>query len=253
MAARRVLPPVTAEKGRTMAWRRRAWRGACTAARGHGTGKILLLLDGRQGLRRGRVAQGVRHRARPGGGRPAAAGAHGVSRGGGTVPPGGGGTACSMEAAMKGHYFALTRSFQVRECSARGTPWPTGRRKPAACCIWPIYGSDRVYRYALQTASLPHGGVETLCLPRQRPRQPLCPPQGGFAVVCELDGMSRFFREDGALSYVGLPASGMPGPNAPGAPAGWAQHALCGNRGPTRCPLFRLTPSGQPCRGMAGG
>ena len=34
---------------------------------------------------------GVRHRVRPGGGRPAAAGAHGAAGQAGTVPPGGGG------------------------------------------------------------------------------------------------------------------------------------------------------------------
>ena len=61
--------------------------------------------------------------------------------------------------------------------------------------------------------------------------------------VDALDGMLRFFREDGTCC-ASLPASGTPGPNAPGGACRMGDTLFVGNRGPNTVSAFRLTPSG---------
>ena len=144
-----------------------------------------------------------------------------------------------------GHYFALDAELSrvLWEYLPGGTPRAHWAREAGGLLYLADLGNDRVYRYALQSG-LPHGEVETLCLPAgSGPRQPLPLPQGGFAVVCELDGMLRFFREDGTCC-ASLPASGTPGANAPGGACRMGDTLFVGNRGPNTVSAFRLTPSG---------
>ena len=111
-----------------------------------------------------------------------------------------------------GHYFALDAELSrvLWEYLPGGTPRAHWAQEAGGLLYLADLGNDRVY---------------------------------GFAVVCELDGMLRFFREDGTCCAA-LPASGTPGPNAPGGACRMGDTLFVGNRGPNTVSAFRLTPSG---------
>lgn len=145
-----------------------------------------------------------------------------------------------------GHYFALDAELSrvLWEYLPGGTPRAHWAQEAGGLLYLADLGNDRVYRYALQNG-LPHGEVETLCLPAgSGPRQPLPLPQGGFAVVCELDGACCAFSGRTAPAAPRSPPAACRGPTPPGAPAGWATRFSWGTGGPNTVSAFRLTPSG---------
>ena len=144
-----------------------------------------------------------------------------------------------------GHYFALDTELSrvLWEFLPDGTPRAHWVQDMEGMLYLADLGNDRIYRYPLQDG-LPYGKPEVLCLPAgSGPRQPLALWDGDFAVVCELDGMLRFFREDGTCC-ASLPASGTPGANAPGGACRMGDTVFVGNRGPNTVSAFRLTPEG---------
>ena len=88
-------------------------------------------------------------------------------------------------------------------------------------------GNDRVYRFSLENG-LPSGAPQPIRLPAgSGPRQPLSLGGGSFAVVCELDGMLRFFSRDGAC-LAELCASGRTGDKCAGRSMPDRQRDFCG-------------------------
>ena len=144
-----------------------------------------------------------------------------------------------------GHYFALDAGLTrvLWEYLPDGAPRAHWAEEIGGALYLADLGNDRVYLFALR-AGLPEGAPEIFRLPPgSGPRQPLPLPGGGFAVVCELDGMLRCFQGDGQC-YAALPASRAPGRNAPGGACWMGDAILVGNRGPNTVSAFHILPEG---------
>lgn len=144
-----------------------------------------------------------------------------------------------------GHYFALDAqlSHVLWEYLPAGTPRGHWAAEICGALLLADLGNDRLYRFAL-SGGLASGAPEQLPFPvGSGPRQPIALPGGGYAVVCELDGQVRFFRGDGSL-LASLPASRLPGPNAPGGACLLGDTLFVGNRGPDTVSAFSLAPGG---------
>lgn len=144
-----------------------------------------------------------------------------------------------------GHFFALDPALTrvLWEYLPTGTPRAHWAQEIGGALYLADLGNDRVYRFSLRDG-LPAGEPQALVLPEgSGPRQPLPLDGGAFAVVCELDGMLRFFGADGRC-LASLPASGRPGANAPGGACRVGDVLFVGNRGPNTVSAFRLTPGG---------
>ena len=116
-----------------------------------------------------------------------------------------------------GHFFALDLELTrvLWEYLPEGTPRAHWAQEMDGVLYLADLGNDRVYRFSLENG-LPSGAPQPIRLPAgSGPRQPLSLGGGSFAVVCELDGMLRFFSRDGAC-LAELCASGRTGDNAPG-------------------------------------
>ncbi len=144
-----------------------------------------------------------------------------------------------------GHFFALDAGLSrvLWTFLPPGTPRAHWTQEAQGRLCLADLGNSRVYRFALEDG-LPSGESQTLSLPAgSGPRQPLALDGGLLAVVCELDGMLRFYREDAACVFE-LPASQIPGPNAPGGACRMGDVLLVGNRGPDTVSALRMTPQG---------
>lgn len=144
-----------------------------------------------------------------------------------------------------GHYFAVDADLTrvLWEFLPSGTPrahWvqPLGD----GICLADL-GNSRLYRFPL-SGGVPQGEAQIISLPEgSGPRQPIPLSDGGFAVVCELDGMLRFFDKEGGCVQT-IPASGTGKENAPGGGCVAGDVLFVGNRGPNTVSAFRLTKDG---------
>lgn len=144
-----------------------------------------------------------------------------------------------------GHFFALDLELNrvLWEYLPEGTPRAHWAQEMDGVLYLADLGNDRVYRFSLENG-LPSGAPQPIRFPAgSGPRQPLSLGDGSFAVVCELDGMLRFFSRDGAC-LAELCASGRTGDNAPGGACRIGSVIFVGNRGPNTVSAFRITESG---------
>ena len=122
-------------------------------------------------------------------------------------------------------------------------PGPTGRRKPAACCIWPIWATTGCTAMPCKTVCPTGRWKPCACRRAAAPASPCPSPRAvlpwsaSWTACCAFSGRT-------APAALALPASGMPGANAPGGACRMGDTLFVGNRGPNTVSAFRLTPSG---------
>ena len=144
-----------------------------------------------------------------------------------------------------GLFFAVDQGLEqvLWRFQPQGAPHAHWAQQEGGGLLLADLGGDCLYRFSL-SGGLPAGGPQPLRLKEgSGPRQPLPLPQGGFAVVCELDGGLRFFDGGGRLAQE-EPASASGQPNWPGGACLLGDVLLVGNRGPNTISAFRVGGAG---------
>lgn len=144
-----------------------------------------------------------------------------------------------------GHFLAVDAELSQLLWSFQptGTPHAHWTQGTADALYMADLGNDCLYRFVLRHG-LPASAPVALTFPAgSGPRQPLPLPDGGCAVVCEVDGMLRFLHADGSSSTA-LLASHTNVPNALGGACRLENTLFVGNRGPNTVSAFHLAPAG---------
>ena len=136
-----------------------------------------------------------------------------------------------------GHYFALDAELSrvLWEYLPGGTPRAHWAQEAGGLLYLADLGSDRVYRYALQTACPTARWKPCACRRAAVPASP-CPSPRAVSPWCASWTACCAFSGRTAPAALRSPPAACRGPTPPGAPAGWATRFSWGTGGPTRSP-----------------